>query len=678
MANEFVVRNGLISLGSVQVTGSMNVSGSLTTNGVPVPSNTDFYAYTASNNATVSQLQNATASIYSTTSSFNTRIGNLESFSSSLDSTYATDAQLNTATQSLSSSLTTTINNNSTNFQNYTSSINSHTSSINSYTSSNNTNITTINSNFNSYTSSNDASTLSQNNRILGLNTFSASINNYTASQNILNGKYTTTGSNTFVGTQYISNTTNATSYDSTPALYTDGGFRIKKDAYVSGSMYVKGNLTVEGTSSIQYVTSSVFIGLEYIDLNTDLPAIRYAGIRVSDSGSQATYITASLLWDSQNDKWIYSNPSGSSYSGGMLISGPRNLSGLGNEVGTTSNALMKGQGGDHITSSLIMDNGSVVSFPYDINVTGSVIATNLSGSLNGTYLIGGTIPNSALANNTISGKILGSNLDTLTIGTGLSGTSYNGSGAVTIANTGVLSITTNTGLSTNASATGNVTITNTGVTSITAGTGISRDVSTGGVTITNTGVTSNVAGTGISVSGGTGAVTITNTGVTSAVAGTGVGVSAGTGAVTFSIGQAVATSSNVQFNSLGVGTAGSGTTGEIRATADITAYYSSDERLKENITPIENPIEKLMAIKGVTFSWKEGFDDIHSHIGTDTGVIAQDIEAIDLPDTVITRENGFKAVKYEKLNALLIEGFKAQQAEINELKALVNQLLNK
>jgi hypothetical protein len=653
MANEFVVRNGLISLGSVQVTGSMNVSGSLTTNGVPVPSNTDFYAYTASNNATVSQLQNATASIYSTTSSFNTRIGNLESFSSSLDSTYATDAQLNAATQSLSSSLTTTINNNSTNFQNYTSSINSHTSSINSYTSSNNTNITTINSNFNNYTSSNDASTLAQNNKILKLNEFSASINNYTASQNILNGTYATTGSNTFVGTQYISNTTNATSYDSTPALYTDGGFRIKKDAYVSGSMYVKGNLTVEGTSSIQYVTSSVLIGLEYIDLNTDLPAIRYAGIRVSDSGSQATYITSSLLWDSQNDKWIYSNPSGSSYSGGMLISGPRNLSGLGNEVGTTSNALMKGQGGDHITSSLIMDNGSVVSFPYDINVTGSVIATNLSGSLNGTYLIGGTIPNSALANNTISGKILGSNLDTLTIGTGLSGTSYNGSAPITIANTGVLSVTTNTGLSTNASATGNV-------------------------TITNTGVTSAVAGTAISVSGATGAVTINNTGVTSNVAGTGVSVSGATGAVTISIGQAVATSSNVQFNSLGVGTAGSGTTGEIRATADITAYYSSDERLKENITPIENPIEKLMAINGVTFDWKEGFDEVHSHKGADTGVIAQQIEAIGLPDTVNTRENGYKAVRYEKLNALLIEGFKAQQGEINELKALVNQLLNK
>ena len=295
--------------------------------------------------------------------------------------------------------------------------------------------------------------------------------------------------------------------------------------------------------------------------------------------------------------------------------------------------------------------------------VTGSVRATNLTGSLNGSNLIAGSVANDRLTNSAVtfngsavslggSATITANTTNTLTIGTGLSGTSFNGSAAVTIANTGV--------------------------TSNVASTGISVSGATGAVTITNTGVTSAVAGTAISVSGATGAVTITNTGVTSNVAGTGVTVSGATGAVTISIGQAVATSSNVQFNSLGVGTAGSATAGEIRATNDITAFYSSDERLKENITSIENPIEKLMAINGVTFDWKEGFDEIHSHKGADTGVIAQQIEAIGLPETVTTRENGFKAVKYEKLNALLIEGFKAQQREIDKLKALVNTLLNK
>jgi len=299
---------------------------------------------------------------------------------------------------------------------------------------------------------------------------------------------------------------------------------------------------------------------------------------------------------------------------------------------------------------------GNADTVTTNANLTGNVTSignvTTIAEAVVTNAMLAGSITINKLVSSTISGISLGSNLATLTIGTGLSGTSYNGSTSITIANTGV--------------------------TSNVAGTGVSVSSTTGSVTITNTGVTSVTASAGISVSGTTGAVTIGNTGVTSAVAGTGVGVSGATGAVTFSIGQAVATNSNVQFNSLGVGTAGSAVAGEIRATADVTAFYSSDERLKENITPIENPIEKLMAINGVTFDWKEGFETLHSHVGSDTGVVAQQIEAIQLPGTVATRETGYMAVNYEKLNALLIEGFKAQQKEINELKELVNTLLNK
>jgi hypothetical protein len=478
--------------------------------------------------------------------------------------------------------------------------------------------------------------------------------------QLVLNNTFT--GNNTFAGTQYISNTTDATAFTSTPALYTDGGFRVTKDTFLSGSVTVGGNFTVFGTASVNYVTTSVFVGLEYINLNTELPALRYAGINVGDSGS-ATGISSSFWYDSAKDNWLYVYaPAGSGQqTSSLAINGPITYNNVGSEQGLLGNYVVKSQlitadNNHHITSSQIFDDGTTVAIAGNLQVTGSFRAANLTGSLDGSNLVNATVANAKLTNSTISGIALGSNLGTLTISTGLSGTSYNGSTGVTIANTGVLSVTTNTGLSTNASATGNV-------------------------TITNTGVTSNVAGTGISVSGATGAVTITNTGVTSAVAGTGVGVSGATGAVTISIGQAVATSSNVQFNSLGVGTAGSGTTGEIRATADITAFFSSDERLKENIARIEDPIAKIKAIDGVTFSWKGGFEEVHSHIGNDTGVIAQQIEAIGLPETVTTRENGFKAVKYEKLNALLIEGIKAQQAQIDflqqqleEVKAILNK----
>ena len=161
--------------------------------------------------------------------------------------------------------------------------------------------------------------------------------------------------------------------------------------------------------------------------------------------------------------------------------------------------------------------------------------------------------------------------------------------------------------------------------------------------------------------------VTLTNAGVTSIVAGTGVSRDVATGAVTVSIGQAVATSSNVQFNALGVGTAAGTTAGLIRATNDVIAYFSSDERLKENFEVISNPLEKLSQINGYSFDWVP-MEGIHENEGHDIGVKAQEVETV-LPELVTTRENGYKAVKYDKLVALLIECVKEQQKQIDELK---------
>lgn len=117
-------------------------------------------------------------------------------------------------------------------------------------------------------------------------------------------------------------------------------------------------------------------------------------------------------------------------------------------------------------------------------------------------------------------------------------------------------------------------------------------------------------------------------------------------------------------YNSLGVGAAPSGTVGEIRATNDITAYYSSDMSLKTNIEPIPNALEKIMSIRGVGFDWVESYlnerggEDGYFVRKADIGVIAQEVEKI-LPEIVATRENGIKAVRYEKLVPLLIEAIK-------------------
>jgi hypothetical protein len=138
-----------------------------------------------------------------------------------------------------------------------------------------------------------------------------------------------------------------------------------------------------------------------------------------------------------------------------------------------------------------------------------------------------------------------------------------------------------------------------------------------------------------------------------------------------------------VQILSLGVGTPGSGTTGEIRATNEITAYYTSDARLKENVTVISSPIEKLEQIRGVYFDWTDehvqarGGEDGYFVRKHDIGVIAQEVEAV-LPEIVATRDNGYKAVKYEKIVPLLIECIKEQQTQINQILERLEKLANK
>ena len=133
-------------------------------------------------------------------------------------------------------------------------------------------------------------------------------------------------------------------------------------------------------------------------------------------------------------------------------------------------------------------------------------------------------------------------------------------------------------------------------------------------------------------------------------------------------------TSDDVQFDSFGVGTAASGTSGEIRATNDVTAFYSSDVALKEDITNISNPLEAVDKLNGVLFNWKQSYidqrggEDGYFVRKKDVGVIAQDVEKV-LPEAVATRPDGVKAVKYDRLTCLLIEAVKALKLEIEELK---------
>ena len=103
-----------------------------------------------------------------------------------------------------------------------------------------------------------------------------------------------------------------------------------------------------------------------------------------------------------------------------------------------------------------------------------------------------------------------------------------------------------------------------------------------------------------------------------------------------------------------------------LNVAGDIIAFASSDKRLKDNIKPIENALDKVNKISGVTFEWNE---ISHKETGKkDVGVIAQEIEEI-LPELVDNRSNGYKAVDYPKLTALLIEAVKDLSNQVKELK---------
>jgi hypothetical protein len=105
-------------------------------------------------------------------------------------------------------------------------------------------------------------------------------------------------------------------------------------------------------------------------------------------------------------------------------------------------------------------------------------------------------------------------------------------------------------------------------------------------------------------------------------------------------------TNSNVNFNT-------------VVAAGDITAY--SDERLKENVQVIDNAMDKVQAVSGITFTRK-------ADGSTSTGVTAQELQAV-LPEAVKVDENGLLSVAYGNVVGLLIEAVKELKADIDSLK---------
>lgn len=128
-------------------------------------------------------------------------------------------------------------------------------------------------------------------------------------------------------------------------------------------------------------------------------------------------------------------------------------------------------------------------------------------------------------------------------------------------------------------------------------------------------------------------------------------------------------TTQNSQFNSIGVGTAASGTAGEIRATNNITAYYS-DDRLKTKLGNIENALDKVRSLSGFYYEANEVAQSFGYEVKREVGVSAQQVQAVQ-PEVVAPApiDENYLTVRYERLVPLLIEAIKELDGELQSIK---------
>ena len=116
--------------------------------------------------------------------------------------------------------------------------------------------------------------------------------------------------------------------------------------------------------------------------------------------------------------------------------------------------------------------------------------------------------------------------------------------------------------------------------------------------------------------------------------------------------------------------------TGNLKATGEVTAYFS-DERLKKDITPITGALDKVMAISGYTYKSNDRAEELGvGRIDNQIGLLAQEVEAV-MPELVTSSAiEGYKTVRYDKLVSVLVNAVKEQQQMIDELKNIIKTKL--
>jgi|694.fasta_scaffold23691_4 hypothetical protein len=415
----------------------------------------------------------------------------------------------------------------------------------------------------------------------------------------------------------------------------------VSGSSQIVGSSITTNTITIGSTSTALGGTSTTLAGL------TSVSSTGFTGALTGNASTATTLQTARTI-------------NGTSFNGSANITIPNLVSG--------SSQITAGSTTGFATSvKTQLDANTVVSGSAQINVastTGDIaLGTRTSGNYVGTITAGNGIVSSGA-----------------TTGEGIAHTISAGGGVVS--GSSQISHDSTTGYSANRH------IDHTSIT-LTAGDGL-----TGGGTIADS-RTFNVVGTTNRISVSADAVDIASTYVgqtsitTLGTIGTGTwqgsviasayldadtahlsDTQTFTGAKTFS--SAVNITNSTASTTITTGalivTGGVGVSGALNVGGDVVAYASSDKRLKDNIKNIENPIQKVQKLNGVTWDWNSNADELQQSL-PNVGVIAQEVEEV-LPQLVHNRDNGFKGVDYAKLTGLLIEAIKEQQKQIDELKS--------
>lgn len=112
-----------------------------------------------------------------------------------------------------------------------------------------------------------------------------------------------------------------------------------------------------------------------------------------------------------------------------------------------------------------------------------------------------------------------------------------------------------------------------------------------------------------------------------------------------------------------------------VNGAAYLSSYAGSDLRLKKDIQPLDNALPLIQVLEAIRYSWKsEEFPDRNLDRGPQIGLIAQDVEKV-LPELVKTDLQGYKAISYEKLSAVLVQAIKEQQKRIEKLEGEIDAL---